>query len=29
MANVGGAIHSHPNGIETAVKELRAVIDNG
>jgi len=29
MANVGGAIHSHPNGIETAVKELRTVIDNG
>jgi ribulose-bisphosphate carboxylase large chain len=29
MANVGGAIHTHPNGIEAAVKELRAVIDNG
>jgi ribulose-bisphosphate carboxylase large chain len=29
MANVGGAIHTHPSGIEVAVKELRAVIDNG
>ncbi len=29
MANVGGAIHTHPEGIEKAVKELREVIDNG
>ena len=29
MANVGGAIHTHPDGIEKAVKELRSVIDNG
>jgi len=29
MANVGGAIHSHPKGIEAGVKELRSVIDNG
>ncbi len=29
MANVGGAIHTHPDGIEKAVKELREVIDNG
>jgi ribulose-bisphosphate carboxylase large chain len=29
LANVGGSIHNHPNGIEAGVKELRNVIDNG
>ena len=29
MANVGGAIHSHPKGIQAGVEELRNVIDNG
>ena len=29
MANVGGAIHSHPKGIQAGVDELRNVIDNG